>query len=146
MTLIKPLEQKSRPLILESGFIVIVAAYFTKLALNSTIAAFRVAAVQEVKRHSRRPMTLIKPLEQKSRPLILESGFIVIVAAYFTKLALNSTIAAFRVAAVSSEKSLDCAITTGTSGYLSCTCASRPFSKARTWSTGRSSRKPWVAA
>ena len=79
--------------------IVIVPAYFTKLALNSTIAACRVAAVQEVKRHSRRPMTLIKPLEQKSRPLILESGFIVIVAAYFTKLALNLKIGVFSRAA-----------------------------------------------
>ena len=101
------MEQKSPPPFLESGFVVILPAYFTKLALNTTIAAFRVAAVREVKRHSRRPMTFMTPFKQKRRPPFLESGFIVIVPAYFTKLALNSTIAAFRVAAVSSEKSFD---------------------------------------
>ena len=103
----KPLEQKSRPPFLESGFIVVVPAYFTKLALNSTIAAFRVKALPAVILHSKRPTTYITPFEQKSRTPFLVSGFIVSVPAYFTKLALNSTIAAFRVTAVSSEKSFD---------------------------------------
>ncbi|MEY3763359.1 MAG: hypothetical protein RLZ42_19 [Armatimonadota bacterium] len=75
-----PFKQKSRPPFLESGFIVVVPAYFTKLALNSTIAAFSVAAVWEVILHSRRPTRLIKPLGQKSRNPFLESGFIAIFA------------------------------------------------------------------
>ena len=75
-------------------------AYFTKLALNSTIAAFRVIALPAVILHSKRPTTYITPFEQRRRTPFLERGFIVFVPGYFTKLALNSTIAAFRVTEV----------------------------------------------
>ena len=122
-------ETKKPPSVSGERLFRFVMTYFTKLALNSMVAILRVAAVSsdiEPQFRWHRSTCLVAFVitdvsnnKCKKPPSVAGERLFRFVMTYFTKLALNSTIAVFRVAAVSSEKSFNCEIFTGTSGYLS---------------------------